>query len=138
MLLRCCLMHITTIILRHNLYIAYLSSCPGLGLFMSYLCNLFFILNLTFTVINHITSLKQTYLFFVHFLECLLLYLGDNLDEESELFSNSKSSALECCLAFAWFFCQFQPGVANKSVSYKKKACKSNLKEEKEQFEVEV
>ena len=42
------------------------------------------------------------------------------MDEESESFSNSKSLAAGCCLAFAWFFCQFQPGVAYKSVSYKK------------------
>ena len=34
-----------------------------------------------------------------------------------------KSSVSESCLAFAYFICQFQPGVAYKSVAYKKKAC---------------
>ena len=56
--------------------------CLDLGLFMSYLCDLFFIFSLIFIVINHITSFKQTY-FFVHFLEHLL-FLDGNVDEESE------------------------------------------------------
>ena len=51
---------------------------------MSYIRDLFFIFILGFIVINHITSLKQTKLFFVHFLEYLLLFLDDNVDEESE------------------------------------------------------
>ena len=37
-----------------------------------------------FIAINHITSLKQTQLIFVHFLENLSLFLGDKADEESE------------------------------------------------------
>ena len=56
----------------------------GLGLLMSYLCDLFLISSLIFIFINHITSLKQTHLAFVQFLEYLLLFLDDNLDEESE------------------------------------------------------
>ena len=60
----------------------YLCPCLGLGRFMSYLCDLLFIFSLIFSVINHITSLKQTH--FVHFVECLLFFLADSLDEESE------------------------------------------------------
>ena len=56
----------------------------GLGLLMSYLCDLFLISSLIFIFINHITSLKQTHLAFVQFLKYLLLFLDDNLDEESE------------------------------------------------------
>ena len=37
MLLRCCLIHISFIILRHFLYLLYLYPCLDLGLFMSYL-----------------------------------------------------------------------------------------------------
>ena len=48
------------------------------------LYDLFFILSLIFIAINYVTSLKQTYLFFVHVLECLLLFLDDNVDEESD------------------------------------------------------
>ena len=33
------------------------------------------------------------HLFFAHYLEYLLLFLDDNVDEENESFSNSKSSA---------------------------------------------
>ena len=43
-----------------------------------------FIFSLIFIVINHITSFRQTYLFFVHFLEYLLLFLGDDVGEKSE------------------------------------------------------
>ena len=61
------LIPITIVILRHILYLLYL-------------CRI----DVTFfIVINHITSFKQTYLFFVHYLECLLLFLDDNEDEES-------------------------------------------------------
>ena len=84
MLFRSYLIHITIIILRHILYLAYLCLCLGLGLFMSYLCDLFFIFSIAFIVINHITSSKQTYLFFVYFLENLVLFLVDNEYEESE------------------------------------------------------
>ena len=48
------------------------------------LYDLFFIFIPIFSAINYITSLKQTHLFFVHFLECLLLFLVNNVDEESE------------------------------------------------------
>ena len=51
---------------------------------MSHLCDLIFIYSLIFVDINHITSFKQTYLFFVHFLDYPLLVLDDNVDEESE------------------------------------------------------
>ena len=68
---------------------------------MSYLNDLFFICSLIFIVINYITSFKQTYLFLVHFLEYLLLFLDDKVDEQSKTFSNSKSSVSGCYLAFA-------------------------------------
>ena len=77
--------------MRHILYLVYLRPCLGLGLLMPYICDLFFIFSLIVIVINHITSFKQTFLFFVHFLENLLLFVDDNVDEESEQFSNSKS-----------------------------------------------
>ena len=66
MLLRCCLIHITIITLWCILYLVYLCPCLDLGQLMSYLCDLFLILSLIFIFINHITTLKQTYLLFVH------------------------------------------------------------------------
>ena len=50
----------------------------------TYLCDLFFNFSFIFIFINHLTTCKQTHLFFVHFLEYLLLFLDDNVDEESE------------------------------------------------------
>ena len=91
MLLRCCLFNITITIPRHILYFAYL--CPCLGLGVSYLCDLYFIFSLILIVINHITSLKQTRLFCVRFLEYLLIFLDDNLDQENKYYSNTESSA---------------------------------------------
>ena len=82
MLLRCCLIHITIIILRHILYLNLFVSMPrpktiyGLS---------FFYLFFHFQPHFHChTSLKQTDLIFVHFLEYLLLFLDDHADEEGE------------------------------------------------------
>ena len=95
--------------LRHILYLVCLYPCLCLGLLMSYLYNLFLIF-----------SLRQIHLFFVQFLQYLLLFLDDKLDEETEKFTSSKISASGCYLAFAWIFCQFQPCVAYKSVIIQK------------------
>ena len=78
MLLRCCLIHIAITILRHILSWVYL--CPCLACFHCH---------------------WHTW-FFLHFLEYLLSILDDNMDDESEWFSNSKTSSSGCCLA--WFF----------------------------------
>ena len=52
-LLRCCLIHVYISILRHILYLVHLCPCLVQGLFMPYLCDLFFIFSLNFIVINH-------------------------------------------------------------------------------------
>ena len=44
----------------------------------------FSLLALLALIYNHITSLKQMHLFFVHFLEYVLLFLDGNVDEERE------------------------------------------------------
>ena len=92
MLLRSSLRDITIIILRPILHLVYLCPYLGLDLFMSYLCILFLFFSLIVIVINHITSYKQVHLFSCTFLENLLLFLNENLDEEGELFSNSQNS----------------------------------------------
>ena len=84
MLLRCRFIHITIIKLTYILYLVHLRPFLGLGLSMLYLCDLLLFFILVFIVIDHITSLKQTHLFFVHFLEYLFLFLDGNVDEESE------------------------------------------------------
>ena len=80
-------------ILGNFLYLPYLCPYQGLGLFMS---DLLFFFIFIFIIINHITSLKQTNLFFVHFSEYILSFLDDNEDKESEWFSNSEGSASGC------------------------------------------
>ena len=106
--------------MRHTLYLVYL--CPCLSLYlMLYLCNRFFIFSPIFIVINHITLFKQTYLYFAHLLEYFLLLLGDNVDEESQQFLNSKNSASVCCIAFSYFSANFSLSVAYESVAYKEK-----------------
>ena len=120
MLLRSSLRHITIIILRPILHLVYLRPCLGLDLFMSYLCILFLFFNLIVIVINHITSYKQVHLFSCTFLENLLLFLNENLDEEGELFSNSRNSTWDCCLAFAWIFANFSLALLIKVLLIKK------------------
>ena len=64
--LKCCLIHINIIILRH-FYLLYLCPCLDLGLWMLYLCDLFFIFPFIFIMSNRIISWIQTHLFFYLF-----------------------------------------------------------------------
>ena len=86
---------------------------------MSHICDLFFIFIFIFSDI----------LLLLLIFENMQLFLDNNVDEEYEQFSNSKSSAsgssVQFSLAFA-SFCQLQPGVAYKSVAYKK-ACNTGM-----------
>ena len=122
MLFRCCLIHVSITIVRYLLYLLYLALRLEQDLLMSYPCDLFLIF--IFIMINHIISWIQIYLFFCLFFRiCSIIFVG----EEWEQFTNSKSLVSGCCLAFARFFCQFQPGVGYKSVAYKI-PCNSALK----------
>ena len=67
----------------------------GLGLFMSYLCELYFFLILIL-IINH----ENRHLFYCTFFRTWPI-LDDNVHAESKYFSNSKSSVSGCCLALA-------------------------------------
>ena len=83
---------------------------------MSYLCDLFSNFIFSFIMINRVIWWIQT-------LEYVLLFSYEEWVE----FSDSKSSASRSCLAFAWFFCQFQHGVAYKSIALKKPVISSYL-----------
>ena len=78
MLLKCCLIHLSITILRH-LYLLYLLPCLDLGLFMLYLCDLFFIFILTFIMDNRMNTDK---LVLSLIFQNVLLFLDDNVDEE--------------------------------------------------------
>ena len=58
--------------------------CVDLGLFMSYLCVLFLNFRLIFIAMNQILLSEETQLFFVHYLEYLVLFLDGNVNEKSE------------------------------------------------------
>ena len=118
---KCCLIHISIIILRHFLYLLYLRPYLEPDLFTAYLCDHFFIFSFIVIRINGVISWIQTHLFFSLFFEYVLLFLVDNMDEECEKFSNSKvrPQSVACHLLD---FCQFQPGAAYKSVHYINKA----------------
>ena len=120
MLLRCYLVHISIIILKQNLYLVYFCPYVSLGLFMSYLYGLFFIFSLIFIFINYMTSIKQTQLVFAHFLEHLLIFLTNNVDEKSEQYSKSPRSVSGCCLAFAYVFANFSLTLLIKALLIKK------------------
>ena len=81
MLFRCCLIHIGIIILRHFLYLLYLRLCLELGLFMSDLCDLFFILIFIFIMINRMNTDTCS---FAYSLGYVLLFMDDNVNEECE------------------------------------------------------
>ena len=76
------LIHVSMIIVRHFLYLLYLYPCLNLGLFMLYVCDLFFIFILIFIMINRTISRIQTYLFFCLLLWYALWFLDENVDEE--------------------------------------------------------
>ena len=68
MLLRCCLIHISIIIVRHILYLLYFCPCLDQGyLFMSYLYHRFFIFIFIFIMIDRIITWMQTHLLFCLF-----------------------------------------------------------------------
>ena len=76
------LIHVSMIIVRHFLYLLYFYPCLNLGLFMLYVCDLFFIFILIFIMINRTISCIQTYLFLCLLLWYALSFLDENVDEE--------------------------------------------------------
>ena len=64
MFLSCCLIYVKINIPRHILYLVYMCPCLCLGLFMSYLFDIFFIFSLIFIVTNNTSLFKEMYLFF--------------------------------------------------------------------------
>ena len=63
------------------LYLLYLCLCLELGLFMSNLCDLFFIFIFIFIMINRMNTGTCS---FAYFLEYVLSFLDDNVNEECE------------------------------------------------------
>ena len=68
------------IIPRHFIYLLYLYPWLDLGLFLSDLCDLFFIFIFIFTETSY----------FAHFLKYVLFFLTDSMDEECKNFQIAK------------------------------------------------
>ena len=97
MLLMCCLLHRDIALPRHAVFSLFVS-CLRLGLYISYLCHHLTIIIFIFIKLNHTISVIQTNLFLGHICQKFSLRV-----------------LLSSCL----IFCQFQPGIAYKSVAYK-------------------
>ena len=112
MLLRCCLIHISIIILRHFLYLLYLRPLLDVGLFISYLCDLFFIFMFTFTDILLLLLIFQNMYYY--------FWIITGMKKNVNNFQTTKVQP-QGVAQHLLDFCQFQPGVTYKSVAYKKK-----------------
>ena len=114
--------------MRHNLYLVHLCPFLGLSLFMSYLCDLFFIFSLIFIIINHKTSFSRRtcFVFFLHFLEYFLLFLDDNLDEKRIIFKKQASSVAYLLVDF---FANSSVALLIKLLLMKKSVYWNNLKQ---------
>ena len=117
MLLKCCLIHKSIIILRHFLYLLYLCPYLDLGSFFPYLCDLFFAFIFIFIMINRMNT--DTLAFLLFFRICPII-LDDNVDEECESFWNGKGSASRFRLANARFFANFSLALLINSLLIKK------------------
>ena len=67
------------------LYMQYLCPYLGLGLFLSYLCDLFFIFIFILILINQSHG-NMALCVFRHFIEYLLLFLDDDMDKKCGYF----------------------------------------------------
>ena len=114
MLLRCCLIDISIIILRHALYLPYFYPCLDLGLFMSYLCS-FFHFHLHF-------NLMKTHLFFCLFFSTMSYYFWMITWKKNMNTFKQQKFSLRVLLRFAWFFANFNLALLIKVRLYKK-AC---------------
>ena len=95
MLLKCCLLHRGNVLPRHAIFSTFVFISTFWSIYVLFIVIYFAIDSSIFITINQIISLIQTNLFLGY--------------------------ACQCCLAFAYFFfCQFQSGIAYKSVAYKK------------------
>ena len=122
MLLRRCLINISIIIPRHFLYLLYLCPCLDLGLFMSYLCDLFFIFTFIFIMINRIISWIQIQFSFCLFLRicCSHIIFGWQGGWRVWIIFKYQKLSLRVLFSICLIFCQFEHDVAYKSVAYKK------------------
>ena len=101
--------------MRHSLYVLRLCPCLDLCLFISNLCDLFFIFIFIFVIVNRIISWIQTHTFLCLFFRIFPITFGWKRGWRMWM-----KLSLNVLLSIFLIFCQFQPGVAYKSFAYKK------------------
>ena len=108
MLLWCCLIHITIIIIvRHILYLSIsVSMSRAKSIYVLSFWHIFHF-QPHFHCHQSYNVIKTDALVFCMFLEHLLFFLDDNMDEDGKWFSNNKRLTSGCYLAFAYFFSNF-------------------------------
>ena len=89
--------------MRHFSYLLYLCPCLGLGLFMSYLGDPFFIFIFIFNLINRIISWIQSHLFFYLFFRICPIIFRWRMWTISKQRKFSVKVLLSICLIFANF-----------------------------------
>ena len=117
-LFRCCLVRISIILQRHFLYFLYLCPYPDLGLHVVSMWS-FFILIFIFIMVNHIISWIQTHTCYFAFRICSIIFGWWRVWRMCIILNYQKFS-FRVLLSICLIFNQFQPGVAYKSVAYKK------------------
>ena len=115
MLLRCCL-------IRHFLYWLYLCPCLDLGLFMSHLCDMYVSISSPFLLWLIVQSRGNRHTCsFAYFLECSVIFRW-LCGWRMWIISEQQKISLRVLHSICFIFYQFQPGVAYKSVAYKKES----------------
>ena len=115
MLLRCCFIH-TSISKLIHLCLLYLCSCLELGLFMPYLCDLFFIFIFIFIMIN--LKNKDTLAYFSESISCYFWMI--RCMKNFNNFQIAIGQPYGVAKYLLNFFLPIQHGVAYKKVAYKK------------------
>ena len=126
MLFRCCLVPISIIIMRHFICFLSLCLCLDLGLFMSYLCDLFFFFFSIFIMINRIMSWIQTHLFFCLFFRVIPFIFGCLRGGRMWIIFKKQMFSLRVLLSICLNFANFSQALLVK-VLLIKKACNRKL-----------
>ena len=122
MLLRCCLIHITIIILKHILYLS-IFLCMSRPKSLCRIFFIYFLFSASFSLPLIFNVIQTDALVFCTFFR--ILFLDNNLNEECEQFSNNKSSASVCCLAFVQFFTNVSLALFMKVLLIRKRVLKN-------------
>ena len=107
--------------LRDFFYLLYLCSCLQLGLFLTYLCDLFYFHicfhdNYSYNLMNTDIHVLLLILQSMSYYSWMIVWV------KNIIFKQHKFS-FRVLLSICLIFCKFQPGIVYEGVAYKKRAC---------------